>query len=609
MVVELSKIVKFCKLTISTSPLFFLANFIVILVFAVARFCITLSFKLSTNVILDTQKNGRFGISVIWIFLLLFFSHNLGGGTDNFNNMIIMMCTNKAKKLFNMFFMIKSYGEKQDSFYDSNFYNNYSFVKEHIESTTAVSVTIFNKLAKSILSLIITVTAITVFSPFVLLLMVIIAVSMIIINRYSVKKRVEMNRKYVGDERKAAYFSDLLSDKSHAKELRIFRLKKIFLEKWAESFRKYEIAKYKFESKTLILSNIPGGIQQVLSAIINFYFLYLVYLEKMTVGDFTFLYGMMLTLMAELNAIIDIFSSDLAENYEYIDKYEKFTGNISKENLNNLSHYKQEDYSLKEGNFQSITLKNISYTYPSQNSPAVEDVNLKIRKGEIVSLLGYNGSGKSTLSKLMCGLLDDYKGEILLNGKNIREVNKENLYQYFGIGFQDFTRYSVTLKDNIGFGMIEKISEEGEIQKAVRKGNLQEIIDRLPQGIDTIIGKEYDKSGQELSGGQWQRIILSRAYMGEPEFLILDEPTAAIDPLEEMRMLSQFKGIVKGKTALLISHRIGFARLSDRICVMEKGHIVEDGTHEELVKLHGRYYELFTAQQKLYAKEVIQNVD
>ncbi len=158
------------------------------------------------------------------------------------------------------------------------------------------------------------------------------------------------------------------------------------------------------------------------------------------------------------------------------------------------------------------------------------NINLKIKKGEVVSLLGYNGSGKTTLSKLICGLLRDYEGTIKLNNKDIKNILYEDLYRYFGIGFQDFTKYSLSLKENIGFGMVEKINDEDEINKAIFKGNLQELIETLPEGVNSIIGKELDNSGQDLSGGQWQRVVLSRSYMGEPEVLILDEPTASIIP-------------------------------------------------------------------------------
>ena len=138
------------------------------------------------------------------------------------------------------------------------------------------------------------------------------------------------------------------------------------------------------------------------------------------------------------------------------------------------------------------------------------------------------------------------------------------------------------------------------VRKAIKKTGLEDLIRRLPEGEDTILGKEYDANGQDLSGGQWQKVILARAYMGEPDFFILDEPTAAIDPIEEMKILGEFRTIIQGKTALLISHRIGFARMADRILFMRDGEIVEDGTHDQLLAQKGQYYELFEAQKELY---------
>ena len=359
----------------------------------------------------------------------------------------------------------------------------------------------------------------------------------------------------------------------------------------------------------MLLSNIPGIFQQVLTLALTLYFLHMVFIDKLTVGDFTFLQRMMWMLVWRITDIVDIFSREIAENYKYIEKYENFTGNISKNQFKELSDYSLNDFDLSDGEFDELCFENVTYSYPNQEGNAVENINFKIKKGEVVSLLGYNGSGKTTLSKLMCGILRDYDGRITLNGKDIKEFPDENLYRYFGIGFQDFTKYSLSLKENIGFGMVEKINDEDEINRAIEKGNLHEIIERLPDGTNTIIGKEFDSSGQDLSGGQWQRVILSRAYMGEPEVLILDEPTASIDPLEEMRMLLHFKDIVKNKTALLISHRIGFARLSDRICIMKDGAIVEDGTHDELMKQQGYYHELFTSQQELYINKETAEVD
>lgn len=266
-------------------------------------------------------------------------------------------------------------------------------------------------------------------------------------------------------------------------------------------------------------------------------------------------------------------------------------------------------FELKLGEFESVALENVAFSYPHQKGDAVKDVNLEIRRGEIVSILGYNGSGKTTLCKLLVGILTPDQGVVRFNGRDISDLDKNEYYKYFGIGFQDYAKYSLRLRDNIGFGRIENLEDDEMLAVAIKKTNLGNIIDKLPEGIDTILGKEYDKNGQDLSIGQWQRIILARAYMGSPEILILDEPTASIDPYEEERMLEEFRAALEGKTAILISHRISFARLADRIVMMRDGRITEMGIHDELLRKKGYYYELFSSQQKLYQSEVTGDED
>jgi ABC-type bacteriocin/lantibiotic exporter with double-glycine peptidase domain len=382
----------------------------------------------------------------------------------------------------------------------------------------------------------------------------------------------------------------------------VFGLKRRFLDRWRENYQTYSVGKYRFERKALLVSGVPKTLQQLFGLGLTLYFLYLTYTGGLTVGEFTFVHMRMWSLMWGVTNIIDIVTRELAENMKNAERYDRFVGAGEVEKPDNDTSFDTE-HAITPPRFEKIELQNLTYAYPHQEGKAVDDVSLTIKEGEIVSLLGYNGSGKSTLSKLICGMLADYGGVIRLNGRDAKEIPPEEWFRYFGVGFQDYTRYSLTLRENIGFGSVEKMGDEAEIDRAVEKGNLREVIQDLPNGKDSVIGKEYDASGQELSGGQWQRVILSRAYMGGPEFLILDEPTASIDPLEEMRMLADFREICRGKTALLISHRIGFARLSDRICVMEDGKIVEDGSHEALMKLRGRYYTLFTAQQSLYVEK------
>ena len=596
----LKKILNFCKISIVSAPMFFVLNLTTLFIIALAKIGMSYSFKMATDTILHYKSIQETSFKVVIPILFFFLMICIGGNTINFEDMMINAYTKKSKKLFSKFFMYKSYNTKQDNFYKTSFYDNYEFVRNNMDNTTKITVTVFNKFTIAVFRLMLSVLAISCFDSLVLICVFILSLILVFINKYVVKKRMNLNKEYVNEERTANYYRELLSSRKYAKEIRIFNLQNKFLNKWDDSYKNYTVSKYKFEVKATILTNITNFIEAFMTYGLTVYFLYLVYYGTIDVGEFVFLNSIMWSLTSNIKSIVDILSKDLMDNYQYVEKYENFTGKISLDALKNIS----SDHNLKtddiEGKFESLTFENVSYKYPNGNKDAVEKLNFSLNKGEVVSVLGYNGSGKSTFSKLMCGLLEDYKGIIKLNGKDIRNYDKESLYRYFGIGFQDFTKYSISLKENVQVGMIEKLNDENSFNSAIEKGNLKEVINKLPSGINTILGKEYDSRGQDLSLGQWQRVILSRAYMGSKEVLILDEPTASIDPIEEMRMLNQFKDIVKNKTALLISHRIGFARMSSRICIMDNGKIVESGTHEELLKLKGKYYELFNSQQEIY---------
>lgn len=572
-------------------------------VIALSQLGIQYSFKWITDTVIDVQKNSITSIQIVLPILFFFLMICISGNTGNLEEMMITAYSHKAKRIFAKYFLHKSYITKQDRFYDSQFYDQYTFIKNNIENTSNITVTVFNRLTMALYRMMLTIMAISYFNPLIIIYMVAFSLLIIGVNQYAVNKRVALQERYSKAERQAKYYQDLLSSRAHAKELRIFRLQERFLKKWEDTYNGYMNAKYTFEVKVTCLNHLTGILQVFVNYGLTIYFLYLVARGEIQVGDFIFLNGLMRTLLNAISSVINVFTKDLAENDKYVEKYESFTGKTTLKQLRHIDQYRLENDEQIVGKFNILELKNVSYRYPGANKYAVQSLNFTLRQGEVVSLLGYNGSGKSTLSKLMSGLLEDYEGQILINGIDIKRIPKEQLYRHFGIGFQDFSKYSISLEENVAVGMIEKFNDKGQVKKAIEKGNLQAVIERLPNGLETILGKEYSSEGQDLSGGQWQRIILSRAYMGEPDVLILDEPTAAIDPLEEMRMLGQFKNIVEGRTALLISHRIGFARMADRICMMEEGELVEEGSHEELIKLKGNYYKLFIAQQELYKKE------
>ncbi len=584
-------LMKYCFNSIKLNPIYWGINFAIIIIIAFARFGITYSFKWMTDTALWAFEGGRININIILPVAFLFCMLCIGSNTANINNYLELLCTSRSKKIYTKIFQKNSYQEKQDTFYKKEFYDNYEFVKKNLDNTSKIAFTIFNKLFAASIQLLLTITAITVFNLSVLVFIVFIAVIMYFINGYIVRERVKINKKTINKERKSDYYTMLLGEKKYAKELRVYNLSLSFLKKWESYFLQFTDEKIRFENKSLFLSLIPDIIQKFLSGLLTVFFLRLVSLNKMSIGDFTFLFGMMMTLMAESNKIIQIITRDIPENIEYIEKFNEFIKKTRK-NTNDAGEYVSE--------FDEIKLKNVSYKYPNQKGYALKSANISLRRGEVISILGYNGSGKTTLSKVLCGLLEDYEGEIILNGKNLKDLNQEDVFRLFGVGFQEFTRYSLTMKENVGLGKIEYISNSDKILQACKKGGADTIIGKLPNGLDSILGKEYDSNGAELSRGEWQKIVLSRAYMGNSEILILDEPTASIDPIQEMELLANFRKNIENKTAILISHRIGFAKLADRIYFMENGEIIEAGSHEQLLQTKGSYYELYESQKMIY---------
>jgi ATP-binding cassette subfamily B protein len=231
--------------------------------------------------------------------------------------------------------------------------------------------------------------------------------------------------------------------------------------------------------------------------------------------------------------------------------------------------------------------------------PAVDGVSLEVAPGAAAGLVGANGAGKTTFIKLLTRLYDPTEGQILLDGVDLREYDLNDLRARIGVIFQDFVRYMVTARENIGFGQIEALDDQARIVRAAEKGGANEVIDELPQGFETMLGHWFER-GRELSGGQWQKIALGRAFMRDAEVLVLDEPTAALDAEREYEIFQRFRQLTAGRIAILISHRFSTVRMADRIVVIENGALTELGSHADLLALGGTYARLFNKQAEGY---------
>lgn len=248
---------------------------------------------------------------------------------------------------------------------------------------------------------------------------------------------------------------------------------------------------------------------------------------------------------------------------------------------------------------QGIEFRNVSFRYPGSEVDVLRDINLHIKPGERIALVGLNGAGKTTLIKLLTRLYDPTEGQVLLDGVDLREYDLASLHQRFGVIFQDFVRYQFTVRENIGFGQVDALDDLDRIKDASERGGAAPIIEKLPRAYDTVLGRRWER-GQELSGGQWQKIALARAFMRKAEVLVLDEPTSALDAEAEYEVFRRFGELIGDRTAVLISHRFSTVRMADRIVVLSAGKILEVGSHAELMDLEGAYARLFNLQAEGY---------
>lgn len=280
---------------------------------------------------------------------------------------------------------------------------------------------------------------------------------------------------------------------------------------------------------------------------------------------------------------------------------------VSGQHINAFAFYdsyfelSEEEYGEEEAmpEYFEIEFENVSFTYPGTEKKILNGMSFKIGNGEKVSIVGENGEGKSTVIKLLLGLFRPDSGEIRIGGKPLDCYSRSVRERLFGAVFQDFGKYCITLAENVGIGAPEKMHDRECLEEAMRKAGADSIVAGLPSGVDTLLGREFE-GGEDLSGGQWQRIAIARAFMGEKPVMILDEPTSRLDPMAESRIYSEFAEMAEGKTAIFITHRLASTMITDRILVIADGRVVQSGSHEELLKQGGLYADMFQVQKQWY---------
>jgi ATP-binding cassette subfamily B protein len=313
---------------------------------------------------------------------------------------------------------------------------------------------------------------------------------------------------------------------------------------------------------------------------------------QFSIGDLTFLAGSFRRLSGLLESLLVGFSYTASQALYLDDLFSFFT-------IESAIHSPPNARPVPQPLAAGIEFQNVGFRYPGADNWAVRNLSFTLHAGETLALVGENGAGKTTLVKLLARLYDPDEGRILLDGHDLREYDLSDLRSSIGVIFQDFVRYNLTVAENIAVGRIEARDDMARIQDAARRSLADEVIERLPAKYEQFIGKRF-RTGVDLSGGEWQKVAIARAYMRDAQLLILDEPTAALDARAEFEVFRRFKELSAGKTCVLISHRFSSVRMADRILVLVGGSVEASGTHAQLLAQGGRYAELFELQAAGY---------
>jgi ATP-binding cassette subfamily B protein len=429
------------------------------------------------------------------------------------------------------------------------------------------------------------------FEPYLIVLLILsIFPSFINEVRFS-QQQYSLARSWTSERRELDYLRFIGANDKTAKEIKLFGLTSFLVERFITLATRY----FKLNKSLVVKRSSYGFLFNVLGSISYYaayvFIIYRVLSGGITLGELTFLSGSFNRLMSSLRDFFSKFTR-ISESALYLKDYFDF--------LDISSEYKNKnEVPLPEKIKTGFEFKNVYFAYPESDNQILQDISFNIKAEEKIAFVGQNGAGKTTLTKLLLRFYEPTSGEILLDGININRYNKADYQEYFGVLFQDFFKYEFSVKENIAIGKIDEINNYERIQKAAELSLANEVVSELKYGYEQQLGKRFAK-GQELSGGQWQKIALARAYMKNAEVMILDEPTSALDAKAESEVFERFIGLIKDKTSVIISHRFSTVRQADRILVLQEGKILESGTHNELMENNKLYAQLFTLQAEGY---------
>ena len=434
--------------------------------------------------------------------------------------------------------------------------------------------------------------SILIFSPWLLLLLILGVVPAFLGESHFAFLGYAKNFRQTPVRRQLDYLRQLGGSREAAKELKLFGLNKFLTQRFTQlSDAIYE------ENVELSRRRLVAGSFLSLIGTLGYYSAYAYVIWRtivgaLSIGTLTFLAGAILQASTNIQQIFSTLSS-IADQALFL------TDLLAFFEMKPTIQSKPNAIPAPRPIVRGFEFRNVSFKYPGSSRLILDGLNFHLQPGERVALIGENGQGKTTIVKLITRLYDPTEGQILLDGVDLRDYELEDLYREIGVIFQDFMRYEMTARENIAVGRIDDLQNVNLLQTAAQKSLADQVIAKLPHHYEQMLGRRFD-GGLDLSGGEWQKVALARAYLRDAQLLILDEPTAALDAKSEFEVFQRFAELTMGKMALFISHRFSTVRMADRIVVLEQGKIAEEGNHDELARMGGRYAEMFEMQAASY---------
>jgi ATP-binding cassette subfamily B protein len=431
-----------------------------------------------------------------------------------------------------------------------------------------------------------------VFNPWLILLLVVAVLPAFIGESYFNDKNYSLSRRQTPERRELDYIRYIGASDETAKEVKLFNLSGFLIDRFRRLSNKFYI-----DNKKLAVRRSAWGTLFSLIGTLGYYGAYVYMISKtvqgrISVGDLTFLAGSFRQLRALLDGVLGRFTA-VSQGAIYLKDFFDFF------DIQPAIHPTPNARPFPNPIQHGFVFENVGFKYHNSDRFANRHLNFTLSAGEKLALVGENGAGKTTLVKLLARLYDPSEGRILLDGYDLREYDLAELRKNVGVIFQDYIRYQMTAAQNIAVGNIAEVENRELVERSAQKSMADAMIQRLAGKYDQALGRRFNQ-GVELSGGEWQKIALARAYMKDAQLLILDEPTSALDARAEYEVFQRFADLTEGKTAVLISHRFSTVRMADRILVLDKGELLEIGSHEELLAKEGRYAELFKLQAMGY---------